>query len=333
MKKVTIKDVAAKANVAISAVSYIMNNSEAKKYSADTIERVKKAAEELNYVPNNLARGVRNGKCLSIGIVSFWDIHNRVFIELLEGIMQKTFEMGYSAILCKADDDFTYIDYYRNRRIDGVIFISPVPSEYIIDESEHIEKMKQAQVPFIVINGSTEYKDTSYFYFDFENITYTATNYLIDRGHREIAYVGSYVNSEQAESILRYSGYKKAMTEKGLSYTEYHVEDITPEMLKKMKAIVANKSETAKIIEEYALKNEISIPKDLSVIACNLEHYSEFLCPPLTCCHIQLKETGALAAEFLINNLDGKKTISVFTECGITEGKSVIDGKELCILS
>ena len=88
MARATIKDVAAAAGVSISAVSYILNGSTKKKYSEATVKAVRRAAEKLNYSPNNLARGMRSQKANAIGIVNFWENSGAVFAPTLRAVAE-----------------------------------------------------------------------------------------------------------------------------------------------------------------------------------------------------------------------------------------------------
>ena len=69
MKRTTIKDVAQRAGVSISAVSYILNESDKKKYAPETVERVREAARVLGYVPSSIARRMRARQATTLGVV------------------------------------------------------------------------------------------------------------------------------------------------------------------------------------------------------------------------------------------------------------------------
>lgn len=323
MKKATIKDVARRANVSISAVSYVMNGSTAKKYSEDTIRRIKEVAEELNYVPNNIARGMRSQKSFSLGIVNFWDINNRVFVQTLEGIVEQADSFGYSVVICPEDSNFSHIDYYKNKRVDGIIFISPVATECIIDEAEHIKRMKDVGVPFVIINGITSEKNVNYFYYNFIDTTFTATNYLISRGYKEISYVSPEI-SDSPELSARLEGYKKAMDTHSLKIKIYDIENVDEKVLKGFSAVVANKSDTAKDIMHKAIDCGLKIPQDFSLIAANIENYSEHLYTPLTCVQIPFKKIGKMSVERLMQNINEIPVCCVESPCcEIVEGNSV----------
>lgn len=328
IKKVTIKDVAREAGTSISAVSYVLNNSTEKKYSETTIKQIKDAAKKLNYTPNNIARGMRSQKAYSIGIVNFWDIHNHVFVKNLKGIVETANKYKYSVVICPASNknvnDYSYIDYYKNRRIDGIVFIAPVKSEYVINEEEHIKRMEKAGVPYVIINTSLHSDKPNYFKYDFFDATYTATEYLIQRGYKDITYVTPEISEEYPENYERMTGYKNAMEKFGLKFNIIDIDDVGKETIKDFSAVVANKSDTAKKIMDKAIGYGFKIPDDFSIVAANVENYSQFLYVPLTCSQIPILNIAQRATDILIDIINDKPTESFEKiKCEIVEGKSV----------
>lgn len=328
IKRVTIKDVAQEAGTSISAVSYVLNNSTEKKYSETTVKRIKDAAKKLNYTPNNIARGMRSQKAYSIGIVNFWDIYNHVFVKNLNGIIEVANEYKYSVVLCpvsnKNVNDYSYIDYFINRRVDGIVLIAPVQSECVIDEQEHINRMRKAGVPFVVINTSLNTNEPNFFRYDFSQAVYTATEYLFSNGYRDIAYVTPNISDTYPEMLERLNGYKQAVKELGLNATVYNIDDIDFNTMDKLSAVVTNKTDTAKKFIDKAIDFGFSIPNQISVIAANVENYSEYLYVPLTCSQIPISTIARMATKMLIDIINDKSVEKIDKiSCEILDGKSV----------
>ncbi len=328
MKKITIKDVAMEAGTSISAVSHILNESGDKKYSEKTIMLVKNAAKKLNYVPNNIARGMRTQLSHSIGIVNFWDMSNHIFVKNLKGIVETANKYKYSVVICPVSnddvDDYSYIDYYTNKRIDGIIFLAPVASERVINEEEHIKRMKEADVPFVVINTSLNSNLPNFFKYDFFNATYTATQYLAERKYTDITYVSHNMQEAYPEISERLNGYKQAVKELNIKEKTVNIEAVDKEVMRGFQAVVTSKSEVAKQIMDKAIDFGFKIPDDFSVIAANFENYSEFLHVPLTCAHIPILRIAEEATCVLMNIIN-KQTYRETTDfkCEIFEGKTV----------
>lgn len=328
IKRITIKDVAREAGTSISAVSYVLNNSTEKKYSETTVKRIKEAAKKLNYTPNNIARGMRSQKAYSIGIVNFWNIYNHVFVKSLNGIVEVANEYKYSVVLCpvsnKNVNDYSYIDYVINRRVDGIVLIAPVQSECVIDEQEHINRMKKAGVPFVVINTSLNTNEPNFFRYDFSQAVYTATEYLFSNGHRDIAYVTPNISDTYPEMLERLNGYKQAVKELGLNTTVYNIDDIDFNTMNKLSAVVTNKTDTAKKFIDKAIDFGFSIPDQISIVAANAENYSEYLYVPLTCSQIPISTIARMAAKMLIDIINDKSVEKIDKiSCEIVDGKSV----------
>lgn len=318
-KKATIKDVAKEANVSISVVSYVLNNSTKKTISDGTKKRVVNAAAKLNYVPSRSASGMRMQKSLSIGIVSYWEIEGTTFMHMLKGINQAASDSNYSVVICNTKSersDYSYLNYYFDRTIDGIIFISPHEALGSIDEVSHIHKMKDANVPFVIINGHSNEADVNYINIDFYGSTYLATSYLIKQGYRKITYVAP-LRLNYDEHKQRYLGYSDAISKNNLKEHICDIGDISHK-IKNFKAVVTNKSDTAHAVMNEALKQNISIPKGFALIAGNTEAYSEFLFPPLSTVKIPSAEMGELATKILLSNVNGiAKSVSTTLECSL----------------
>lgn len=270
---------------------------------------------------------MRSQKAHAIGIVSFWDIHNHVFVKNLKGIVETANKLKYSVVLCPVSsgtDDYSYIEFYKNRRIDGIVLIAPVQSERVIDEQEHINRMKAAGVPFVMINTSLNIAAPNFFRYDFRDAVYTATAYLYNRGHRDISYIAPACSEAYPEIYERQKGYEAAIEQFGLKPVIYNIDEIGPAMLRKLSAVVTNKSDTAKRIMDKAIALGFHIPDDFSIVAANVENYSPYLYVPLTCSQIPILSIAKKATAVLIDGINGKPVdILPPIRCEICEGQSV----------
>lgn len=325
MKKATIKDVAARAGVSISVVSYVLNDTKGKTISEQTRMRVKKAAEELCYIPNRFAGSMRTSKTKLIGVVLFWNMQSRVAMRLLKGITQRLAEDKYHLVLCSVDDsdEFSYIKLFLDGSIDAVIFVSPFSTEKIIDETEHIKKMRENNIPFVIVNGDTEAEDICYINIDVKKTSYSATDYLINKGYKDIVYVSA-VLSGSKEFELRRLGYEERMKCEGLDIKEMCEGDFE---IKKGMAIVANKSDTAHKIYLKAADKRLVPGKDFSIVAANTDSFSAFMIPPLTRVDTPIEALGQQAAQEVEKLINKEVNASeIVKEYKLTEGKSVIAG-------
>jgi LacI family transcriptional regulator len=176
MKRPTIKDVAQKAGVSISVVSYVLNETPGQTIPEPTRTKIKNAAEELNYKPNAIARGMRTKKSLSIALVSFWDVTLPVVNQVFNGILKTTDTIDYNVLFCNlaySDDiqknEFRYVDLFNSQMIDGVLLFSPFELTHGFNEHIHVEKIKANNIPAVIMNGYTHDKLLNYVYLDYHN--------------------------------------------------------------------------------------------------------------------------------------------------------------------
>ena len=305
MKKVTIKDVAKEANVSISVVSYVLNNTKGISIRDETKEKVREAAKKLNYVSNRIARGLREQKSKCIGVVPYWDFDISIFMEMLDGINREALANGYRIILCSAggSEDFDYLDCFHEKIIDGVIFIAPHEGSRVVDETVHIRTMQKNNVPFTLINGHTNIEDVSYININFYESTFIATRALIEKGYREITYVTP--ESDYFEIRERLRGYQETMRQAGLDVQICYAEQVA-DKIKTFRAVVTNKSDTAHMVMKEAIKQGLRIPEDFVLIAGNTEEYCDYLFPSLSSVKIPAREIGSAAAGLLIDLLSNK---------------------------
>jgi LacI family transcriptional regulator len=123
--KVTLHEVAARAQVSIATVSRALNGLAVSK---DSLARVEKAAQELGYVPNQAARALRSDRTMTMGLI-FSDLRNTLGIDLLDALSEAIEEAGYSLIISTARGDADRYDVlmrrFLERRVDALFCISP----------------------------------------------------------------------------------------------------------------------------------------------------------------------------------------------------------------
>lgn len=143
--RVTLHEVAARARVSIATVSRALNGLPV---SADSLERVKKAAVELGYVANEAARSLRAERTLTLG-VAFFDLSNTLGIELLDALSEAVEAQGYSLLIATARGDAGRYDLlmhrFLERRVDGLFCIRPD------GEGGSLERCRAAGLPMMTL--------------------------------------------------------------------------------------------------------------------------------------------------------------------------------------
>ena len=319
LKKVTIKDIAREAGVSISVVSYVLNNNTNVSISEKTKEKVINAAKSLNYTPNSIARSMRTNKSMVIGLATLWNVSDSVFTETLKGVDSVAQKNDYSVIYCNLQKDQKgdkIVTLYNQRQIDGVILLSYAGSSGGFNETDFIKNVKKNNMPNVIINGSTEFPEVSYVYIDYYATAYMAVDHLYKLGHRKLCYMYPNKSEENSiQSIQRINGYKDAVEQIGIYSSTFllNIDSLNklPELMTsgdRPTAIVANKVNYAVHLLKMCIKLGIRVPDDVSVIACNDDHYASYLTPPLTTVKVPIYEMGEKSAELLFDSLTNRKT-------------------------
>lgn len=215
----TIEEVAAAAGVSRSTVSRVVNGSTA--VSPSALESVRRAIEELNYVPNRAARSLASRQTHAIALVVPEDttrfFGDPFFAAIVSGINARVSRSDYVLNLFIASDDpgDKTTSYVRSGSVDGAIIVSHHTSDLFIDRIA-------AAVPVVYGGRPVRERERDY-YVDVDNVRggREATEYLIGRGHRRIATITGPLT--MPAGVDRLQGYRDAIVAAGLQET--HVED------------------------------------------------------------------------------------------------------------
>ncbi len=207
MKKgITLKDIARKLNMSVSTVSKSLKNDNA--ISTLTKERVKKLAEEWNYIPNESARHFKLNKSFTIGLI-LPDLLDPFFVLAINGVEEIAMEKDYNIILTQSHEDIKkeekIVNVMISNRIDGVIV---AVTKKTVDMSL-FQKFKKMGIPVVCIARGVP--DNNFVYVSANNVdgAAKATDYLIKRGHKRIAHLMGPETLHISQS--RFQGYKNAL--------------------------------------------------------------------------------------------------------------------------
>jgi len=325
MSKPTIKDIADKAGVSKTSVSYAFNYPE--RLPKETVQKILDVAKELRYIPNPIARSMISGRVGAIGILLPMPIPeiipNPFMSEFLFGVSEVCASLGFSIMLIppyegsmeqaigKAMvDGFLTLGVEKNTEVMNILERRNVP--YLMVDSEPIEG-----VPAVNIDDYQGAKD--------------AMNYILEKGHRNIVIVGikSESNRRYQEYVgtlkTRIDGYLEALNKFNIRIDSNQVKltecETTLESGKMMfnkiwesdikpTAIVAMCDISAIGIMTAAQESGIVIPNDLSIIGFDDISCASFVSPKLTTIRQPIYVKGELAVNTLIKCINGKKDIS-----------------------
>lgn len=304
---VTIKDVAREAGVSIATVSRIVNKQPG--YGKATEAKVLAAIERLGYTPNALARGLVGRETKTIGVI-MPKVSGLFAAKLLEGIDKEARKMGFSVFVSHTEVNEQHalqdLQVFREKQVDGVIYIS----EELTEPQEDL--LLAMKIPVILVATRSTRVNFPYVKVDDEQAMYDGTTYLIDQGHKAIAFVGG-LNADAIAGIPRDRGFRKALLDGGLMVNEalmYYGNYQFESGIEGLKAFlvsgepftaIATVSDEAAIgVMSAAWRKGLSVPGDVSVIGYDNTKAAEMAIPPLTTISQPLDEMGMKAVEQLL---------------------------------
>lgn len=306
----TIRDVAKKAGVGIATVSRVLNGSPS--VSEETREKVLEAIEELNFTPNPIARRLSTGRTLTIGvIVPYFTLPD--FVKRLQGVQYALSETDYDLILFNVDSPSQRDNYFRNMnkhtRVDGLLIMS------LGVTNQDLEQFSKANTPVVLIDS--DHPHAHRVIVDHIHGGEMATNYLIELGHKKIAFVSDYLENpfKFTATIDRFEGYKSAMKAAGLSiYPDYiqhgdHGREVARRLGEKLiqllnppTAVFAANDTQAIGVLEAARKLGRMVPESLSIMGYNDIRDADYL--NITTIKQPLFESGVKSVELLLEMIE-----------------------------
>lgn len=314
---INIKDIARKANVSIATVSRVLNNPE--KVSDEKKLLINSIIYEMNYQPNALARGLIKKATKTIGII-IPDINNLFYPAVVRGIEDVVEMSDYNVFLCNTDKDIgkekKYINTLLEKRVDGIIFMGTRPVNP--EKNEHIIRLNK-KVPVLMINDIVRGSEIYSVLTDEVEGAYRAVKYLLELGHKKIAYVTGENNYTTYQN--KQKGYEIALQEYGIEvYPDYIIRDLPYALggynaaIKLLDsknilptAIFAASDQLAMGVMKAIHEKGYKIPNDISVVGYANIPISADLFPELTTVDQFPYETGRLSAETLIKVINGEE--------------------------
>lgn len=312
---VSSKDVAKHAGVSQTTVSRVLNTPEQVK--KPTVDKVLKAIQELNYIPNAHARSLVQNKTNTIALLS-GPLHNPFFVDTTTAIVNYANSKGYH-VNVQFVNDKNLTEAYETafeQKVDGIIL------SCILIEDPIFEWLEKIDIPFITYNR--KHKSNRHFV-EIDNFEagYLSAKHLIELGHKSIAWVGGPLTMSTFNN--RYEGFQKAVKEYQLAVpAEYIIQTDTSKKdvsralqgLMKLKipptGICAGSDSLALFLMDDAIYSNYSVPEDISIIGIDNVDISQHASIQLTTVgSISNENLGYLAIHKLIELIENKKNSCV----------------------
>lgn len=320
MKRVSLKDIATKAGVAPSTVSFILNGKAKQMRISDSVaEKVLALTKAEGYTPNTIAVSLRTGRSKVLGLI-VEDIANPFFAALAKTIEVKANALGYRIVYCSTENDSKkgndLVTMLAHSQVDGFI-ITPLPGM-----EERIEKLLQQDMPVVFMDRYLPGIDVSSVLLNNHEGVRMGMEHLLKKGYQRIGFVT--VNLEQVQMQERQKAYEEVLQDWGrapeirlvLNLPFDYQHDFAVEQVKKF--ITGEKLDAIFFCTNYLgilgvesiTQLHLKIPDDLAIV-CFDDHDLFKLYPPgITTVEQPLQEMANGAVELLMEQITAKTKLA-----------------------
>jgi LacI family transcriptional regulator len=310
----SIKDVAREAGVSIATVSRVLNDIDV--VNEDTKKKVKDAIKKLAYRPNIVARSLKTQKSSTIGII-IPDISNQFYPEIVRGCEDVANIYNYNIMLCNADLDvdkeMEALKILKEKMIDGVIYMSNSMDHNIIS------LIKELEMPTVLVETTDAEGVFPSVTIDNVMAGADAVKYLIGKGNKKIAYVGTTIEKVNALS-KRYEGYNKGLEEMGITLDKdlvylggvkardgYKGINIILDSGMEVDAVFCASDELAMGVINALRDRSIKVPENIDVMGFDDIYSASVFYPKLTTVAQPMYDMGSVSMRMLIKAINNLK--------------------------
>lgn len=312
---VTIRDIAKATGVSATTVSNVIHG-RANRVSAETIQNINNAIKELGYVPNMSARSLVSNSSKVIGFVNHVMIRNNTnFMEdpfhsaAIGAIEAALRENGYYLMLRTVENSEELVTFLQNWNVDGLFFTG-------IFRDKFFDSLQGLHIPVVFIDSYVRIPQFCNVGLEDFTGSYNATHYLIEKGHRRIAFASPNIKDG---GVLqeRFLGYKAALAEASIPFDKSLIfqqemdiascKIVSNEIVKHpdITGLVVSADLMAAGIMAGLKENGLSIPDDISIVGFDDISLAQLVSPPLTTIRQDMNLKGRLAVDFMLQLLNG----------------------------
>ncbi|MEF3274608.1 MAG: LacI family DNA-binding transcriptional regulator [Chloroflexus sp.] len=327
-------DVARLAGVSQTTVSFVVNNVASAAISQETRDRVWAAIHALGWRPNAMARGLRTRHSQTLGLISDEVVTSPYAVRMILGAQEKAWAGSQMLLVVNTsgqrDIEQTALQFMLERRVEGLLYATMYHHE--------VEPPPEVRlVPTVLLNCFVADRSLPAIVPDELQGGYTATEALIQRGHRRIAFINETI--PMPALFGRLEGYRQALANYGLPFDPTLVRHchsnaqdtfaVTRELLElpdRPTAIFCFNDKMAMGAYDAIKRVGLRIPQDVAVIGFdNLELIAAQLYPPLTTVALPHYEMGQRAVELLQTLAAGEQLPPTqhFIPCPLIERASI----------
>lgn len=303
----TMRDVAEAARVSVATVSNVVNDKKGARIGAAARQRVHDAVSELGYRPNALAKTLSSGSSKFIGLVADAIATTPFAGQIIHGAQDEAWKHGFVLLVANTEGDpaaeEAAIAMMLEHKVFGVLYstwyhravVPPAAlreTDYVLVNCFEANATSRAVVPDETQGG------------------YTATQLLLNAGHRRIAFINTTTSSPAQSGRLE--GYRRALTEAGIDSDpalelKAHPDqeggyDVTSKVLEQgVTAVFCHNDRVAMGLYDGLRERGLTIPRDIAIVGFdNQEIIGAHLRPPLSTVELPHYELGAAGVRVLL---------------------------------
>lgn len=314
-RNTTLKELAQELNLSISTVSRALNGHP--DISSETMEKVKRLARQMHYVPNLFARGFRSRETYILGVI-VPNISHMLTATMLKGILEEAEVRGYRVIISESKNNETkqveMLETMTQFGVDGVLMSLARKTTRVEEVLEVLDRL-----PIVLFDKVSNKIPCTQVVINEEEAAFNAVGHLLELGKRRIAIIKEIENSYNSEK--RYAGYLRALNAHGIPINEKIIlstEDISIDRGKHLTRILLSMKERPDAIfaitDDAAIgaiqtlhRFKVDIPEEIAVVGFSNSAHSTIIDPALTTVDQPGDRIGRTAVKFLIDEIKNPK--------------------------
>lgn len=317
MNRLYLKDIAQILKLSKTTVSLVLNGKgDENKISLKTQKRVLDFANSINYMPNQLARGLSRGITETIGLI-IPNISDNFYSTIAGCIEKRAKEFNYSVVFSSSNEDpvdeSKLIYGMLNRKVDGLIIASTQKNQ------KDIDALRRMNFPFVLIDRHYPEIDTDYVIVDNYGGVRSIANHLIGLGRRNLGFIT--LESDLEALNLRLKGFQDTLAEKKMVshfVKKLNSDDLNEEMKYAIREMVqlSNRPDAIIFSTHYLTslglrelrKNNIKIPDDIAIVSFDELSAFDLVEPPITSLIQPVNKIGNTAVEIVVDVINKRKS-------------------------
>lgn len=308
---VKMSDIAHAAGVSLATVGRVLHKNGY--VSEENREKIERLIQELGYVPNKIAQGLKNQRSMLIGHLVVFN-PNMLFAKISLAVNQAALAHGFHVLTMTShqqmDEEEAQINELIGHRVDGVIITSNTHIPQAL-----IQKLVDLKIPVVMVERTYDLPLVDCIRVDDLKGAFDAVHHILAHGHQRIGFIGMQLFHEVER--LRYQGYCEALQTAGIELTNDYIRFMpdysaesgynATEALMRLEtpptAVFATSDLFTCGVLQYLHEQGKRVPEDLALVGYD-DTLATLLAPPITSMSLSLEAIGEHALECLLQRMD-----------------------------